>query len=156
MRLSDTIEEFIKMMLGQDEPQIELKRNELAEHFSCAPSQINYVLSTRFTPDHGYVIESRRGGGGFIRIIRINREEGELFSYMIGERIGNTIDLRTAQILLQQLAEQNQITRDESEIMFAALTPQALSIPIPETLKDNIRARILRSMLIKAAQKTSA
>lgn len=156
MRLSDTIEEFIKMMLGQDEPQIELKRNELAEHFSCAPSQINYVLSTRFTPDHGYVIESRRGGGGFIRIIRINREEGELFSYMISERIGNTIDLRTAQILLQQLAEQNQITRDESEIMFAALTPQALSIPIPETLKDNIRARILRSMLIKAAQKTSA
>ena len=156
MRLSDTIEEFIKMMLAQDEPQIELKRNELAEYFSCAPSQINYVLSTRFTPDHGYAIESRRGGGGYIRIIRINREEGELFSYMIGERIGNTIDLRTAQILLKQLAEQKQITMDESEIMFAALTPQALSIPIPETLKDNIRARILRSMLIKAAQKATA
>ncbi|NLC32971.1 MAG: CtsR family transcriptional regulator [Clostridiales bacterium] len=156
MRLSDAIEEFIKMLLGQDEQQIELKRNELAEYFSCAPSQINYVLSTRFTPDHGYAIESRRGGGGFIRIIRINRDEGELFSYLISERIGNAIDLRTAQILLGQLAEQEQITKDESDIMFAALTPQALSIPIPETLKDNIRARILRSMLIKAAQKTTA
>lgn len=156
MRLSDTIEEFIKMMLGQDEHKIELKRNELAEHFSCAPSQINYVLSTRFTPDHGYAIESRRGGGGYIRIIRINREEGELFSYLISERIGNTIDLKTAQILLRQLTEQEQITHNESEIMFAALTPQALSIPIPEALKDNIRARILRSMLLKAAQKNPA
>ena len=156
MRLSDTIEEFIKMMLGQDEHKIELKRNELAEYFSCAPSQINYVLSTRFTPDHGYAIESRRGGGGYIRIIRINREDGELFSYLISERIGNTIDLKTAQILLRQLTEQEQITHNESEIMFAALTPQALSIPIPEALKDNIRARILRSMLMKAAQKNPA
>lgn len=156
MRLSDTIEEFIKMMLGQNEHEIQLKRNELAEYFSCAPSQINYVLSTRFTPDHGYAIESRRGGGGFIRVIRINRDEGELFRYIISERIGNTIDLKSAQILLRQLAEQDQITADESAIMYAALSPQALSIPIPEALKDNIRARILRSMLIKAAQKTTA
>ena len=156
MRLSDTIEQFIKMMLEQDEHEIQLKRNELAEYFSCAPSQINYVLSTRFTPDHGYAIESRRGGGGFIRVIRIKREGGELFTYLISERIGKTIDLKTAQILLRQLTDQEQITRGESEIMFAALTPQALSIPIPEALKDNIRAKILRSMLIKAAQKPTA
>ena len=65
MRLSDTIESFIKELLSQDETEVELKRNELAEYFGCAPSQINYVLATRFTPDHGYVIESRRGGGGY-------------------------------------------------------------------------------------------
>ena len=66
MRLSDSIERFIKTLLEQEETEIELKRNELAEYFGCAPSQINYVLATRFTPDHGYVIESQRGGGGYI------------------------------------------------------------------------------------------
>ena len=77
MRLSDAIEEFIKELWMPDEPEVELKRNELAEYFRCAPSQINYVLSTRFTPDHGYAIESRRGGGGFIRIIRVQRGRRE-------------------------------------------------------------------------------
>ena len=65
MRLSDTIESFIKAMIQEDTPEVELKRNELAEYFHCAPSQINYVLATRFTPDHGYVTSSQRGGGGF-------------------------------------------------------------------------------------------
>ena len=64
LRISDTIEEFIKALLEETEMEIELKRNELAEYFSCAPSQINYVLATRFTLDHGYIIESKRGGGG--------------------------------------------------------------------------------------------
>ena len=64
MRLSDSIESFIKTLLSQDETEVELKRNELAEYFGCAPSQINYVLATRFTLDDGYIIESRRGGGG--------------------------------------------------------------------------------------------
>ena len=76
MRLSDAIEEFIKTMLSQEELEIELKRNELAEYFRCAPSQINYVLSTRFTPDHGYVTESRRGWRMY-RIIRLEREQGQ-------------------------------------------------------------------------------
>ena len=71
MRLSDSIESFIKTLITQEEPEVELKRNELAEYFGCAPSQINYVLATRFSPDHGYIIESRRGGGGYIRIVRV-------------------------------------------------------------------------------------
>jgi transcriptional regulator CtsR len=156
MRLSDTIEEFIKMMMAHDDEEIELKRNELAEYFSCAPSQINYVLSTRFTPDHGYVIESKRGGGGCIRVIRLRREAGELISYLLNERIGESIDLKSAEILLRQLAERKSITRDEAGLMYAALTPQALSVPIPEALKGNMRAKILRSMLLKAARKESA
>ena len=74
MRLSDTIEQFIKDLMQQEQQaEIDLKRNELAEYFHCAPSQINYVLSTRFTPDHGYVTSSQRGGGGYIRIVRIVR-----------------------------------------------------------------------------------
>ena len=156
MRLSDTIEEFIKMMLGQEEQEAELKRNELAEYFNCAPSQINYVLSTRFTPDHGYVTESRRGGGGFIRVIRIQRDEDDFLQYLVSERIGDSLDVKTAQILLRQLAEQGNVTMDEAQVMFAALTPQALSVPIPEALKDSIRAKIFRSMLLRVARRSPA
>ncbi len=153
MRLSDTIEQFIKLMLGQEEQEVELKRNELAEYFGCAPSQINYVLSTRFTPDHGYTTESRRGGGGCIRVIRIHRGDGEFFRYLMQERIGDTIDTKSAQMLLHQLAEQGSVSTQEAQIMYAALTPQALSVPIPEPLKDAIRAKILRNMLLKVVQK---
>ena len=156
MRLSDTIEQFIKMMWEQGEEQVELKRNELAEYFSCAPSQINYVLSTRFTPDHGYVIESRRGGGGCIRIIRLQHEEGEYLQYLINDRIGESIDPKTAQILLRQLAETGNVSKQEAQVMYAAVAPQALSVPIPETVKDAIRARILRNTLLKVAQRPQA
>ena len=102
MRLSDTIEQFIKTMLVEETQEIELKRNELAEYFNCAPSQINYVLSTRFTPDHGYIIESRRGGGGCIRIFRMKQSTGEQLLYLIHERIGDSIDAVSANHLIQQ------------------------------------------------------
>ena len=153
MRLSDTIEAFIKVMLGQEEQEVELKRNELAEYFRCAPSQINYVLSTRFTPDHGYVIESRRGGGGFIRIVRLQHEEGEYLNYLMNERIGDSIDQKSAHILLGRLAEDGNVTRDEAKLMYAALTSEALSVPIPEKLKDAVRATILRNMLLAVARR---
>ena len=91
MRLSDSIETFIKTLLAEDEPEVELKRNELAEYFGCAPSQINYVLATRFSPDHGYLIESRRGGGGYIRIVRIVQSGAQQLMYLINERIGDAI-----------------------------------------------------------------
>lgn len=156
MRLSDTIEEFIKLMLGHDEQEVELKRNELAEYFQCAPSQINYVLSTRFTPDHGYVTESRRGGGGCIRIIRIHHEDGEYLRYLMSERIGDAIDTKSAQILLRKLAEEGDVTMEEAQMMYSAVAPQALAVPIPESVKDAIRAKILRNMLLKVAQRDRA
>ncbi|MEL7601687.1 MAG: CtsR family transcriptional regulator, partial [Bacillota bacterium] len=74
--LSDSIELFIKELLDQSD-EVSLQRNELAQHFNCAPSQINYVLATRFTPDKGYIIESRRGGGGYIRVLRLSVETSE-------------------------------------------------------------------------------
>ena len=92
MRLSDAIEQFIKTMLTQEAP-VELKRNELAEYFNCAPSQINYVLATRFTPDHGYIIESRRGGGGYIHcIFRMAQDTSEHLLYLLHQRVGDSID----------------------------------------------------------------
>ena len=106
MRLSDSIETFIKTLLAEDEPEVELKRNELAEYFGCAPSQINYVLATRFSPDHGYLIESRRGGGGYIRIVRIVQSGAQQLMYLINERIGDAIGEEEASRLVQQLTEQ--------------------------------------------------
>ena len=152
MRLSDSIEMFIKTLLNQDETEVELKRNELAEYFGCAPSQINYVLATRFTLDDGYVIESRRGGGGYIRIVRVVETGPQRLMYLINERIGATISEEESARLIGQLAEQKVITTEEGEIMRAAVSAQALSIPIPDQMKDALRARSLKTMLTAVAR----
>ena len=154
MRLSDAIEQFIKEMMRQEQQeQIDLKRNELAEYFHCAPSQINYVLSTRFTPDHGYVISSQRGGGGYIRIVRIVRTRNEQLQYLLNERIGEAISASEAQLLCRQLAERGAITGEDAQLMCAATSAAALSVPVPEAVKNVMRARILRSMLLSVAQR---
>ena len=153
MRLSDAIEQFIKAMLTQEEPEVELKRNELAEYFGCAPSQINYVLATRFTPDHGYIIESRRGGGGYIRIFRMQQDTSEQLMYLFNERIGDSIDQLSAAHLIQQLLEREIISPSDAALMNAAISQQALSLPLPSDMKNALRAKILRSMLTEIARK---
>ena len=153
MRLSDSIEQFIKTMLTQEEQEVELKRNELAEYFGCAPSQINYVLATRFTPDHGYIIESRRGGGGYIRIFRMQQDTGKQLVYLLNERIGDSISAISANHLIQQLQEREIVTTNEAALMMAAVSVQSLSLPLPEALKDALRAKILKSMLMETARK---
>ena len=152
MRLSDTIEQFIKELLTQEEQGVELKRNELAEYFGCAPSQINYVLATRFTLDDGYVIESRRGGGGYIRILRVVSDRGQQLSYLINERIGDSIDEASAGRLIGQLVDQTTISPEVGGVMRSAVSGAALSIPIPDQLKDAIRARTLKTMLTTVAR----
>lgn len=154
MRLSDAIEKFIKTMLTQDEQEIELKRNELAQYFNCAPSQINYVLATRFTPDHGYIIESRRGGGGYIRIFRMEQDTSEQLIYLLHERVGDTITALESEHLITQLNERDLISRDEAGIMKAAVCDTCFTLPVPATLKDALRARILKSMLLEVARKS--
>ena len=156
MRLSDAIEQFIKTMLTQDETEVELKRNELAEYFGCAPSQINYVLSTRFTPDHGYIIESRRGGGGYIRIFRMQQDTTQHLLYLLNERIGDSIDLVSATHLIQQLKEREIATSAEAAMMNAAISQQALSLPVTTDMKNILRAKILRSMLMEIARKSKS
>ncbi len=152
MRLSDTIESFIKAMLQEDQPEVELKRNELAEYFHCAPSQINYVLATRFTPDHGYVTSSQRGGGGCIRIVRVRQSGGEHLHYLLTQRVGDSLNAQSAQILCAQLAERKVVTPQEAQVMAAALSPQALSVPLPEPIKDALRAKIFKCMLLTLMQ----
>jgi transcriptional regulator of stress and heat shock response len=152
MRLSDSIEGFIKTLLEENEPEVELKRNELAEYFGCAPSQINYVLATRFSPDHGYLIESRRGGGGYIRIVRVVQSGSQQLMYLINERIGDAIGEDESSRLVQQLQEQKLVSPQEATLMRAAMSNQALSLPIPDNMKNAQRARIFKSMLANIAK----
>lgn len=156
MRLSDVIEQFIKTMLTQDEQEIELKRNELAEYFNCAPSQINYVLATRFTPEHGYIIESRRGGGGYIRIFRMEQDTSEQLHQLLLERVGDSIPALEASHLITQVKERGLVEAPEAAIMQAAVSPQALSLPISAVMKDALRAKILKTMLMEIARKGKA
>ena len=152
MRLSDSIESFIKTLITQEEPEVELKRNELAEYFGCAPSQINYVLATRFSPDHGYIIESRRGGGGYIRIVRVVQSGAQRLMYLTNERIGDAIGEPEAVRLIHQLVDQGLVNPAEGEIMRAAVSAQAMSVPVPDSLKAALRARMLKTMLMTVAR----
>jgi len=151
MRLSDSIENFIKTLLTEDSTEVELKRNELAEYFGCAPSQINYVLATRFSPDHGYLTESRRGGGGYIRIVRVVQSGSQRLLYLVNERIGDSLTEEECNRLVSQLQEQQVVSREEASVMAAALSSRALAVPIPEAMKNAMRARILKSMLMTVA-----
>ena len=151
MRLSDTIEQFIKEMLTEGSTEVELKRNELAEYFGCAPSQINYVLATRFSPDHGYLTESRRGGGGYIRIVRVVQSGSQRLMYLVNDRIGDSIGEEECLRLISQLKEQRIVTADEAALMASAVSTRALSVPVPDVLKDAMRAKMMKSMLMTIA-----
>jgi transcriptional regulator CtsR len=144
--LSDTIEQFIKELMSEYEGKIELQRNELAQHFNCAPSQINYVLATRFTPDKGYIIESRRGGGGYIRVLRLSVETSEHLFRLVTTRVGDQISERDAHDVIVRLVESNAVGQREGALMRAAVSDKALNIPA--MLKDKLRAGILKQMLL--------
>ena len=151
MRLSDSIESFIKTMLNEDSTEVELKRNELAEYFGCAPSQINYVLATRFSPDHGYLTESRRGGGGYIRIVRVVQSGSQRLMYLVNERIGDSLEEDECVRIISQLKEQRIVSAEEAQLMASAVSSRALGIPVPDMLKGSLRARMMKSMLMTIA-----
>ena len=156
MRLSDSIEQFIKDLLNEEATEVELKRNELAEYFGCAPSQINYVLATRFSPDHGYLTESRRGGGGYIRIVRVVQAGSQRLMYLVNDRIGDSIGEEECLRLISQLKEQRIVTADEAALMASALSTRALSVPVPDALKNAMRARMMKSMLMTIAARNKS
>lgn len=145
-QLSDSIEQFIKDLMSED-AHIELRRNELAQHFGCAPSQINYVLATRFSVDHGYIIESRRGGGGYVRIVRMQtREEQNLLETLL-KRVGNSINEETANAIVSNLYERKLVTKNEALLIRSAVSRNALALPV--STKDVLRAAVFRNMLMQ-------
>ncbi len=145
MGTSDRIESFILELLKNDDGWLEIGRNELASVFNCVPSQINYVISTRFNPDRGYIVESRRGGGGCLRIKRIKHDGNELICKAI-EKIGTSIDNTTANSIVVYLTSSGTIDEKTSNLILAAISDK--SIPRNEKTSDNIRANVLKNMLL--------
>ncbi len=145
--LSDSIELFIKELMEQSD-EVSLQRNELAQHFACAPSQINYVLSTRFTLEHGYVIISRRGGGGYIRVMRVAADRDNLL-HVIACRIGDALSQHEAHAMISRLLEDKILNEREARLMVSAVDGCALPM---QGLQDTVRARIMRSMLTALLQ----
>ena len=156
MRISDSIEHFIKEMLGEDSPEVELKRNELAEYFGCAPSQINYVLATRFSPSQGYLTESRRGGGGYIRIVRVVETGPQKLAYLVRDRIGDTLSEEEALRIIAHLRDSRMATPSEAALMASAISPKAIAVPLCPEMKGTLRARMMKSMILALANKEHA
>ena len=147
MRLSDEIAAYLlRMMECADDGEAELRRNELAEELGCVPSQINYVLTSRFTPEQGYVIESRRGGGGYIRIRRVKLERGMSPLMHTVNAVGNSLNAATAQAIVQNLLYQQLISKSSARLMLAALSDQAYR-DVPMEQRDLLRAALLKQML---------
>ncbi|MDF2962744.1 MAG: CtsR family transcriptional regulator [Paenibacillus sp.] len=150
--VSEIIEQYLKQILQQsNEGIVEIQRNDLADQFDCVPSQINYVISTRFTLEKGYIVESKRGGGGYIRIQKIElNAHGSVLDHIF-KTISTQIDQSASEGLLYQLEEGGYLTPREAALMKAAMAREVLVLKLP--LRDEIRARILKAMLISLLSK---
>jgi len=147
MATSDLIANFIMNAIDDSSSGFaELQRSTLAEMFSCVPSQINYVISTRFSPEHGYVVESRRGGGGYIRITRVRRSPRELVMHTVNA-IGDTLDRMTASAFVSNIYEAGIIDKGTARLLLAAVGDSALR-PVAPGDRDTLRASILKYMLV--------
>lgn len=141
--ISDIIEHYLKRILNEsDTGVIEIKRSELADVFQCVPSQINYVISTRFTLERGYVVESRRGGGGYIRIRKVQLQSCHTHFEELMAQIGPAISQLVAEHLLGRMVEEGWMTSREAILMRQIVARETLQLPLP--LRDQIRARLMR------------
>ncbi|MBQ7014779.1 MAG: CtsR family transcriptional regulator [Clostridia bacterium] len=148
MRASDIISAFIMEMLEDANGEVELKRNELAQQFNVVPSQINYVISSRFTPEQGFRIESRRGGGGYIRICRINSDRSTQLMHIINS-IGSSLSAFDAQVFLKNMFDYGYIDEKVFNLVSAAVSDNTLS-EIQQPQRDRIRAKLAKALLMRA------
>ena len=147
MRISDLItEEIIKLLNSSEDNTAEIQRNEFAGLMGCVPSQINYVLSSRFTPEHGYIIESRRGGGGYIRIKRVSLNRSSAVMHIINS-LGTAIDAFSARILIENCLQSSLINAETARIFKSVVADTALRT-VPIEYRDELRAALLKQMLL--------
>lgn len=144
--ISDIIEGYLKQVLELGgEGHIEIKRSEIADKFQCVPSQINYVINTRFTAERGYLVESKRGGGGYIRILRVRaNSQIDLIDDVLLQIEGGASQT-VAEGVVYRLIDEQVISKREAKLMLAAVDRSTLDLQLP--LRDSIRAKILRAML---------
>lgn len=144
--LTDYIAQMIEEMLNQSNGTLELQRNELANRLGCVPSQISYVISSRFTPERGYIIESRRGGGGCIRIIRKQMGRNEYLMHFFCA-IGESIEEAESVAYLKNLYGNGCITEREYRMATAALSSASLSVIHPAH-RSTVRAGIFKQIIL--------
>jgi transcriptional regulator CtsR len=146
MGISDLIAAFIAEELEQAGGVLELQRSDLAQRFDCVPSQINYVMSTRFSPERGYIVESRRGGNGYIRISRVRMDRQTLLMHVINS-VGDVLDLPSARAILTNLAESGAIGAEVGRTILSAVSDRALQ-SVPQAYRGVLRADIVKQVLI--------
>ncbi|WP_096156023.1 MULTISPECIES: CtsR family transcriptional regulator [Bacillus] len=144
--ISDIIEQYLKQIVERNEENFaEIKRSEIADKFECVPSQINYVINTRFTLERGYVVESKRGGGGYIRIIKIKPHDNLHLIDQVLTIVHNRISQSSAEDVIFRLIEEGVISSREAKIMISVMDRSVLYLELPE--RDELRARMLHAMI---------
>ena len=147
MNLSDIISaEILRLLEESEESTAEIQRNEFASILGCSPSQINYVLSSRFNPEHGFIIESRRGGGGYIKIKRVIKSRSNAIMHIINS-IGNGIDSMSARVVIDNCLQSQLIDQNTARLMASAISTGVMN-KIPPIYKELVRAAILKEMLM--------
>lgn len=146
MRMSDLVAQYIMDVLEQQNGEAEIRRNELASTLGCVPSQINYVITSRFTPEQGYIVESRRGGGGYIRITRIKTTRSGAIMHIINS-IGKTLDKATAEIMLDNMLRTGVIDSQTARLIASAAGERAY-LSVPPQYRDSLRAAVFKNMLL--------
>ena len=145
--ISEMIERFIIATMGEND-SIEISRNSLAEHFSCAPSQINYVLDTRFTTDKGFVKESKRGGSGFIKISKIKiSNQNDFLTGLLTDSVGDELSFKRLSQILDKLVNDKIVLSSEKILIETALSDESLVMPF--TVRDRVRAKSFKNILLK-------
>ena len=145
MRMSDLVAQYIIEMLDRENGSAEIQRNELAGNLGCVPSQINYVITSRFTPEKGYIVESRRGGGGFIRISRVKMDRGTALMHIINS-IG-TLDKASAEAMLKNMLQRDMIELTSAKLIASALSDRTLT-NVEQSKRDAVRADLFKNMLL--------
>lgn len=146
MNISELVARAIIDILEESDGIAEIQRNDFAQTMGCAPSQINYVITSRFTPEHGYTVESRRGGGGFIRISRVRNDKPAVLMHLVN-CIGNDLDSKTARAMISNLLMNSIISEEVCKVMLAACSDNAYRELSP-IYRDILRASVLKQMLI--------
>ncbi|MEF2884765.1 MAG: CtsR family transcriptional regulator [Ruminococcus sp.] len=146
MRMSDLVAQYILNMLEAQDGSAEIRRNELAGSLGCVPSQINYVITSRFTPEQGYIVESRRGGGGYIRISRVKMDKGPAVMHIVNS-VGNTLDRATAEAMLNNMLQRELMQLQTAKAIAAALSDRTLQ-SIEQERRDKLRADLFKNMII--------
>ena len=149
--ISETIEQFIIATMGEND-SVDISRNSLAEYFSCAPSQINYVLDTRFTVDRGFVKESKRGGSGFIKISRLKHtDENAYLNSLVIDSIGEDLSFKRMNQICDKLVGDGILSIGEQKLIEASLSEDSLAMPF--TIKDKVRAKAFKNVLLQLMMK---